>query len=77
MLQPILETQNLVPGPWSQTTCTWPLVLKEGDQKIISQGVGHDIGSPIIQASREETTDRLIERILTEHAGAWERLAAL
>ena len=76
-LQQTVEMPSMLPGPSSQTSTTWPLVMLEGNGKVVSQGVGYDVGGPRIQRTRERTTDDLIERILTEHAGAWEKLAEL
>jgi hypothetical protein len=65
------------PGPSSQTTTAWPLVISEGDSVLVSQDIGHHIGSPDIKAVDEEIRDQLIEQILEEHEDAWERLADL
>jgi hypothetical protein len=77
LVQPIFGHLDITPGPSSQTTSTWPFIQVEGDQHIMSQGVGHDIGSPTILASREQIIDDLIEHVMADYAGAWERLAAL
>ncbi len=77
MLQPIFDKQNMLPGPSSQTSSIWPLVLREGDEQITGHSVDHAAGSPVILATRERTWDEVMEEVLDEYAEAWERLAAL
>lgn len=77
MLQPLFDKSNIMPGPSSQTTNFWPLVKREGEEQIVAQGIGHDIGSPIIQTSREKTWGEVTQEVLSEYSEAWERLAEL
>jgi hypothetical protein len=77
MLQPIFDRLSIMPGPSAQTTSVWPLVIREEDEQVISQSVGHDVGGPIIQAPREKTWDEVTEEVLSEYSEAWERLAEL
>ena len=78
MLQPIFDKQTILPGPSSQTSSIWPLVLREGDEQITSHSVGHAADSLAILATRmERTWDAVMEEVLDEYAEAWERLAAL
>lgn len=77
MLQRVFDKVNIAPGSWCQTTTTWPLILRIESEQITSQSVGHAVGSPTIQAPREETWDEITQEILSEYAEAWERLAAL
>jgi len=77
MLQQIFDKPNILPGPSSQTTSSWPLVLKEEDEQIIGHSVGHAVGSPTIQPPKEETWDEVMEKVLAEYAEAWKKLAAL
>jgi len=78
-LQLIFDRPVFTPGPSSQTVSSWPLVSREGNERIIGGSVGHfiDIGSPIIRAPKEQTWDEVMEEVLFEYAEAWKRLATL
>lgn len=77
MLQPIFETQDILPGPSSQTTTVWPWVRQMGDEEATAHGLGYSIGSPRIQAPKAQSRGDLIEEILGEYSEVWNRLANL
>lgn len=77
MLQRIFEKPNILPGPSSQTTSSWPLVLKERDEQITGHSIGYTAGNPTIRPPKERTWDETMEKVMLEYAEAWKRLAAL
>ena len=77
MLQRIWDKQGLMPTVSSQTTSTWPLVLRERDEQITGYRVGYDAGNLVIQPPREKGWNKTLEEVLAEYAEAWERLATL
>jgi len=77
MLQRASECQGLTHGPSSQTVSTWPLISREGDEQVIGQSVGYDIGSPTVQAPSGKTWDEAMDEVLSTYSEAWRRLAEL
>lgn len=73
-MQPI-NGINILPGPSSQTTTTWPLVFREKDSQLVGEYVGHSVNGAIIQVVKNR--DNLIDDTFNEYIDAWEKLAEL
>lgn len=65
------------PGPSSQTTSSWPLSVRVGEEQLISENVSLDGGNLVIQPPRDKTWNEVMEEIFHDYSEAWERLAAL
>ena len=75
---PAFPELDVRPGPSSQTTTSWPLLLRlENGERVIAESVSLDAGGFSIQPARQETWDEVMEKVLRDRADAWERLAAL
>ena len=64
-------------GPSSQTTTTWPLVVRSEQEELINGYVSLDGGEFTIGPVRERSWDEVVEEVLRDRAELWRRLADL
>lgn len=79
MLQELMPHMSDVrPGPSSQTTVRWPLLIRVGqEERLVSGIVGLDGGNLVIRPAMEKTWEEVVEEVLHNRAELWNRLADL
>jgi hypothetical protein len=78
MLQELaLFREDIRPGPSSQTTTRWPLIVQAEEERTISGYVSLNGGDITIQPAQDNTWDEVVEEILRDRAELWKRLADL
>ena len=79
MLQELTSNMpDIRPGPSSQTTVRWPLSIRVGqEERLVSGIIGLDGGNLVIQPPMEKTWEEVVEEVLHNRAGLWDRLADL
>lgn len=65
------------PGPSSQTTNQWPLVMQTGEEQLRSSGVSLDGGDSILRPPRELTWNEAVDEVMEDRAELWAELSEL
>ncbi len=78
MLEQLYQHVDARPGPFSQTTADClSAPIPVGEEYLVIDKPTLHADSLLIQPSRKRTWDEVVDKILTERADAWQRLAEL